>query len=559
MSILNRFRIQFRLYIGFGLIVLLLLGLSGYALHAGKDMLSVLANASRLQDNATLNQKALKNIYQGRYQIWTYLSTGDETHYQKALEAFTKAQEAYSKIIDHSESAERKQQIHQMEDALQSYVSQLGVIKNIGGQNANIKQGTNEATIKQIASVGDSLDNVARQLSDGIEQKADQTVAKGLDDTAYGNKLNLTMSLISLLLGLFLAAVIARSIAGPIKDMTAAMNEMAKGDLDIEIPDTNDKDEIGEMAKAMAIFKDGLVKANRLEAEQMKHEEALAARGEKIERLADDFDKHIVKVLGVVTNEAQDMEMTAQAMSATAEETSRQASVVAAATEETSANVQTVASAAEELSKSIQEISLQVDKSQELSQITSKEAIETNERIKTLAESSAKIGNIIGLINDIASQTNLLALNATIEAARAGEAGKGFAVVASEVKQLANQTAKATEEIGAQIAAVQTSTDEAVSAIGSIVTRIGEITQVASAIAAAVEEQSAATNEIARNVQQTAEGSREVASNLSGVTTAAAETGSAATKVLSSAKALTGESDQLKSVVADFLTAVKAG
>ncbi len=276
-----------------------------------------------------------------------------------------------------------------------------------------------------------------------------------------------------------------------------------------------------------------------------------------IEGLTGNFDRAMSGVLAKVSGAATAMEATAQGMSATAEQTSRQAHAVAESTREASSSVQTVASAAAQLANSIKEIGRQVAQSSRISQTASEEASRTNATVKGLADSSARIGEVVKLINDIAGQTNLLALNATIEAARAGDAGKGFAVVANEVKSLANQTARATDEISSQIAAVQTSTHAAVAAIGGIVGRIEEINHIAGAIAAAVEEQSAATAEIARNVQQAATGTQEISGTIGGVTQAAAEAGTAASQVLSSARSLSQEATALKDVVSRFLDNVR--
>ena len=262
--------------------------------------------------------------------------------------------------------------------------------------------------------------------------------------------------------------------------------------------------------------------------------------------------------LHVVSEASLTLETTASSMSASADQTNRQSTIVAAATEQASGNVNSVASAASELSASIQEIGRQVEQSCQVSVATAGVANRTNEKIQGLAETSARIGEVVQLINDIASQTNLLALNATIEAARAGEAGKGFAVVANEVKNLANQTARATEEITSHIAAVQDATNEAVSSIADIVKRIDELNHIATTVSSAVEEQSAATQEIARNVDHAAQGTREVAENISGVREAAASTGAASQQVLSSAQSLSKEAVDLKAVVATFLNDVRA-
>ncbi len=283
-----------------------------------------------------------------------------------------------------------------------------------------------------------------------------------------------------------------------------------------------------------------------------------AQRSRRIDAITAEFDADIGKVVQTVASQADELQSSAQSLSSTAEESTKQASAVAAASEQAAANVQTVASATEELSSSIGEISRQVAQSSRIAAGAVGEAEKANQMVQGLADASQKIGAVVALITDIANQTNLLALNATIEAARAGEAGKGFAVVAAEVKNLANQTAKATEEIGGQIGGVQSATKNAVDAIASISNTIGQINAISSAIAAAVEQQAAATKEIARNVEQAATGTQEVTTNISGVNEAANDTGSAASQVLASARELAGQSESLKTVVTRFLSSVKA-
>ncbi len=363
----------------------------------------------------------------------------------------------------------------------------------------------------------------------------------------------------ALLFGLIIAFVLGRGIAKPVVSMTAAMTKLAAGDLESEIPARGRHDEIGEMAAAVQVFKDNMRETERMRAEQ----EALEAKSEAdkraaMDRLADEFEASIRGVVNGVSSAASELQATAQSMSATAEETNAQASAVAATSEQASANVQTVATASEELSSSISEIGRQVTESVNIASQAVSEAERTNQQIKGLAEAAQKIGDVVQLISDIAGQTNLLALNATIEAARAGDAGKGFAVVASEVKNLASQTAKATEEISSKIAEMQSATESSVTAIGAIGGTIVRINEIATTIASAVEQQGAATAEIANNAQQVSQGTREVSSNIVNVTQAASETGAAAEQMLSSASELAKQGETLREKVDVFVARVRA-
>ena len=404
-----------------------------------------------------------------------------------------------------------------------------------------------------------------RAFQDALQADQDYQVDAGARDSqasaqtyAFSRNLIIALLVLASLLCLTAGWLIVTGVSTPIRAMTEAMKRLAGHDLTTEIAGAERKDEVGQMAAAVLVFKTSMIESDRLKAEQEQAQRAAAARSAQVDRLTRDFDTQVQGVVQTVAAQASQMESSAQSMSATAEEATKQAGAVAAASEEGAANVQTVASAAEELSSSIAEISRQVSHSSQIAANAVTEAAKANEMVNGLLGASQKIGEIVALINDIADQTNLLALNATIEAARAGEAGKGFAVVAAEVKNLATQTSKATEEIRAQITGVQGATEDAVNAIGSIGKTIGEIDQISTAIAAAVEQQGAATQEIARNVEEAAKGTQEVSSNIGGVTEAANSTGAVANQVLASARALTQQSGELRVLVQSFLTEVKA-
>jgi methyl-accepting chemotaxis protein len=362
-----------------------------------------------------------------------------------------------------------------------------------------------------------------------------------------------------LLLAGAVATLMGRGMARPIKALESAMRAIAAGNYAIVIPGAGRKDEIGSMAGAVEIFKTGLIETDSLRAAQeQQREHTQAERRGTMDALATRFETGVGSVVEAVGSAAGELRSTAQSMAATAEEATRQTATVAAASEEATQSAQAVAAAIEELNASISEIAQQVNESAKVASNAVDQANITNSEVQSLAEAAQKIGDVVKLISEIAAQTNLLALNATIEAARAGEAGRGFAVVASEVKALANQTAKATEEISSQVAAMQASTSEAVASIGSITTTIGRVSEIASAIAAAVEEQGAATLEIARNVAEAARGTGEVSDNIAGVNEAARETGLAATRVVESAADLSRNGEDLKTQVDAFLREVRA-
>ena len=392
------------------------------------------------------------------------------------------------------------------------------------------------------------------------------TAAKAADALTAQTESTIFTTYVTAAIGLLLNLAFAMwiGIAGlshPIDRLKKAMQALAQNDLSVEVPGKESRDEIGDMARTVEVFKNNnnALEVERLKQQQLAIEERAAAeRKADMERLANNFEASVGEVIQTVTTAAAELESAARSLTSTAEREEHLASTLAAASEQATANVQSVASATEQMTSSVNEISRRVQESANIAHQAVDQAKQTNDRIGALATAAGRIGDIIDLINNIAGQTNLLALNATIEAARAGDAGRGFAVVASEVKALAEQTGKATDEISQQIAGMQSATQESVTAIREIGSTIERMSEISSSIASAVEEQGAATQEIARNVQEAAKGTSQVSNSITDVQQGANETGTASARVLSAAQSLSRDSSRLRSEVGNFLDTVRA-
>ena len=411
-------------------------------------------------------------------------------------------------------------------------------------------------TVKPAAEAAELMESTV----EGAQKRAMTSKEEVMADTAQANRISLIVAIVVVISLIASVVFTFLGVSRPMTRLNGALAEMAGGNLDVVIPGASRGDEIGDLAKTVTVIRENAEHKARGEAEAKVKQDLVAAqrRKEEMIKLADDFEGAVGEIVETVSSASTELEASASTLTMTAERAQELTTMVAAASEEATANVQSVASATEEMASSITEISRQVQESARMANEAVDQARTTNERVSELSKAAARIGAVVELINTIAEQTNLLALNATIEAARAGDAGRGFAVVASEVKALAEQTSKATGEIGQQITGIQAATQESVGAIQAISTTIERLSEISSTIAAAVEEQGAATQEISCNVQQAAQGTHQVSSNITDVQRGAGETGSASSQVLSSAQSLSSDSNRLKLEVGKFLNSVRA-
>ncbi|MDA9434239.1 methyl-accepting chemotaxis protein [Bradyrhizobium sp. CCBAU 51627] len=415
-----------------------------------------------------------------------------------------------------------------------------------------------ELNSKTVNKIGLKSDEVLQKAIE-LNNRGGNRAAADAADTYYDALLLVATILgAAIVSGLGVGFYLVRDVSSGINSITLPMQALGEGDLSAEVPHRGEKTEIGAMADVLQIFKQALIAKKAADEAAAADAEAKIERGRRVDNITREFETMIGEIVQTVSSASTQLEASASTLTSTADRSQRLATTVAGASEEASTNVQSVASATEEMASSVGEISRQVQESARMAGDAVGQARVTTERVSELSRAASRIGDVVELINTIAGQTNLLALNATIEAARAGEAGRGFAVVASEVKALAEQTAKATGEIGQQISGIQAATNDSVGAIKEISSTIERLSEISSAIAAAVEEQGAATQEIARNVQQAAHGTQQVSSNIVDVQRGATETGTASSQVLSAAQMLSNDSSRLKTEVSKFLTNVRA-
>jgi methyl-accepting chemotaxis protein len=440
---------------------------------------------------------------------------------------------------------------------LQNTLSLADSVKNAQPSDSTVQ--LRDSVMKSRATA-DKLQGAVRALADRLEDRVRHFSKEAADEYEVTSQILVIIAATGILFGIVAGFLIGQfGIVKPIVLLKHVMEALANNDLRANVPGTDRRDEVGDMARTVEVFKKNGLEVERLRVEQETAEARnIEHRKADMIKLANGFEGAVGEIIETVSSASTELEASAGTLTATAVRSQELATTVAGASEEASANVQSVASATEELTTSVNEISRQMQESVRMANDAVGQARRTNDRVSELSKAASRIGDVIELINTIAGQTNLLALNATIEAARAGEAGRGFAVVASEVKALAEQTAKATGEIGQQVTGIQAATQESVGAIKEISGTIEKLSEIASTIAAAVEEQGAATQEISRNVQQAAQGTMQVSSNIIDVQHGASETGAASSRVLSAAKSLSSDSNRLRLEVGKFLSTVRA-
>lgn len=489
-----------------------------------------------------------------RAATWRFAATGDENQ-KRAIE--TRSAGMTSALGKAAEAASDSKEVSSLIETLSSDAKAFAAATAEATKLEAVKKDVVEMQTLPRANQAAELMREAVEVADKLAAASQSEAAAQLSQS---NRISFAAS-VAVILSLIGAVVFTFvGVARPLSLLNGALGRLAGGELNVEIPGADRGDEVGDIAKTVVVIGGNAEQKAREEAEAQAEQERKAAQQRKADmvKMADDFEGAVGEIVDTVSSASTELEASASTLTATAERAQELTTAVAAASEEASTNVQSVASATEELTSSVVEISRQVQESARIANDAVGQARRTNERVADLSRAASRIGDVVELINTIAGQTNLLALNATIEAARAGEAGRGFAVVASEVKALAEQTAKATGEIGQQIDGIQRATQDSVGAIKEISGTIEKLSEISATIASAVEEQGAATQEISRNVQQAAQGTQEVSSNITDVQRGASETGSASSQVFSAARSLSSDSNRLKLEVGKFLNTVRS-
>ena len=538
------------------------LGIS--SLHSVSDRAGTMARSA---ERALLATRANNNVVaMNRAEFRSALDPRDENRLAARATIDEQLKQLEERLAEVSKTSDEKTQalLPAVRSALSAYQSQMKQTLQSVDDAKSVEVTQSAAGLRDTAmksrAAAEALQIAIRAVATRLDQRVMENNKAAEDEYVSASRLLVILSVGSVVFGLgFGFAVGQYGIAKPIRAVVELLQQLAAGKYDVGISGEERGDEVGDVAKTAVVFRENGLARIRMEREQKEAEvRAAAQRRTDMLQLADGFERAVGEIVETVSSASTELEASASTLTSTAERSQELTTVVASASEEASTNVQSVASATEELSSSVNEISRQVQESARMASEAVGQARHTNERVGELSKAAARIGDVVELINTIAGQTNLLALNATIEAARAGEAGRGFAVVASEVKALAEQTAKATGEIGQQISSIQAATQESVGAIREIGGTIERLSEISSTIAAAVEQQGAATQEISRNVQQVAQGTQQVSANITDVQRGAGETGSASTQVLSAAQSLSTDSNRLKLEVGKFLSSVRA-